>query len=92
MSYRYLYYSPRGFSNEDAIYRVRPDEVAAAERFLDSLDYAKSHGRWITAEQARRWTASERRQKRANDRLAFGRSLEQVGATEIQDWPGYGEN
>ena len=37
MSYRYLYYSPRGFSNEDAIYRVRPDEVAAAERVILAL-------------------------------------------------------
>jgi hypothetical protein len=87
MSYLYFRFSPRGFSNEDAIYRITPDQedaVCRAYRYTDE----NSRFSWITREQAQRWTASERQQMAADKRANGGRlpNGTEYGATSIQDW------
>ena len=87
MSYLYFRFSPRGFSNEDAIYRVTSDQVEQVRRAYRNTD-DNSQFRWITREQAKRWTALERQQMAADKRANMGRlpSGTEYGATSIQDW------
>jgi hypothetical protein len=45
--HRYLWVSPRGFSNEGSVYRVRPDQQAAVEAWLDDVDLARAAVNWL---------------------------------------------
>jgi len=43
---RYLYFSPRGFSNEYDIIQVTPGEMGDVERWMNRLDFAKCRAAW----------------------------------------------
>lgn len=53
IKHRYLWVSPRGFSNEYSVYRVRPDQVADVESWLNDLDLARCAVSWISRDEAR---------------------------------------
>lgn len=92
MRLHHLYVNRRGFRNEFSIYRVRPEDVPRAERWVERMTHQQCMNdnyadiRWITRRNAERLTATERIQ--AGELLRAGQDLHvnPVGATEIEDW------
>lgn len=74
--YRYIEESPRGFANEVAYYRVRPDEVAAVEAHYDGwidrkFDQGQTHANW-------RWVEPSPRVR--------NKAIDWADASAIPDW------
>lgn len=82
---RYLYENPRGFANEFFVYSVTPNLVREAEKIIESYSGdPNGEARWITAKEAERFTAQERKKARERTRMGFNLSQNPVGATEIE--------
>lgn len=92
MRLQHLYVNPRGFRNEFSIYRVRPEDVPNAERWVERMTHQQytndnyAEIRWITKREADARTASERARARELIRAGQDLHVNPVGATEIEDW------
>jgi hypothetical protein len=85
MDNKYLYFNPRGFSNEFTIFEVAPPYFAEADEIVDKYrDDTTADAHYISKEQADEMIKHER--KLRQEYRAGALSREPVGATRITNF------